>query len=203
MVNTQVIIVLLRRPKNNPDEKGSDPFWEFGSFGCTGCHKTNLMCPKNAHELNGKRFAFAQGGNQGFRLVFLSPPIDNIVNHGDLIEAKWTPINMPFKYIRAPLFIDNHGKTDILSLKADLKCVNRPTWESKFSSAFRSRCKPVSEKIAREIIETYDEFSGKQGLSANSYVEALPTPPLLVDNNRRKTYLALIKTSKANNRCIL
>ena len=39
MEQPPVFIVHLRRPKkNDPEEMRSDPFWEFGSFGCTGCH---------------------------------------------------------------------------------------------------------------------------------------------------------------------
>jgi hypothetical protein len=58
-----VVLVLLRRPnRSNPREMRSDPFWEFGSFGCTGCHTTNLMNIRRADELAGVRFGFAQGG---------------------------------------------------------------------------------------------------------------------------------------------
>lgn len=39
----KIFIVHLRQPSNNADEKRSDPFWEFGSFGLTGCHCKNLL----------------------------------------------------------------------------------------------------------------------------------------------------------------
>ena len=86
--------------------------------------------------LPGKRLAFAQGGNQEVRLVFLSPSI-SIINHGRVIEAKWEPICMPFKYTNAPLIINNYGTTDVPSIKDKIKDVDRTTWVSKFSSKFR------------------------------------------------------------------
>ena len=59
MDESDVVIVCLRQPiKDNPDEKRSDPFWEFGSFGCTGCHSTNLMNPRNANKLAWKATCF-------------------------------------------------------------------------------------------------------------------------------------------------
>ena len=38
----RVILVLLRQPSSAVTERRDDPFWEFGSFGCTGCHGRNL-----------------------------------------------------------------------------------------------------------------------------------------------------------------
>ena len=55
-------IVMLRRPRKDGKEMRSDPFWEFGSFGITGCHANNIMHPKRCKELEGTRLAFAQGG---------------------------------------------------------------------------------------------------------------------------------------------
>ena len=61
MDDPRVIIVMLRQPRlNDPNEMRTDPLWEFGSFGCTGCHRRSLMNPKKLTELNGTRFAFAQ-----------------------------------------------------------------------------------------------------------------------------------------------
>ena len=73
---SNIVIVMLRRPnKNDQGEMRSDPFWEFGSFGCTGCHRRNLLSPKRAKELEGLRLAFAQGGPEGMKLVHLTPPV--------------------------------------------------------------------------------------------------------------------------------
>jgi len=110
----KVIIVHLRRPKSKsqrPAEMRSDPFWEFGSFGITKCHVQNLMHRDNADELRNARLAFAQGGKQGTRLVYLTPPV-KIVTHNDRLEATWTPHTMPFRYCDAPLLVSNTNKSD-------------------------------------------------------------------------------------------
>jgi hypothetical protein len=76
MEKPKVIIVVLRRPKkSNKKEMRSDPFYEFGSFGCTKCHRRNLLNPRKSHELIGVRLAFAQGGKDGFKLVHLTSSI--------------------------------------------------------------------------------------------------------------------------------
>jgi hypothetical protein len=104
-----VILVVLRQPNRRPDEKRSDPFWEFGSFGCTGCHRRNLLHAVKVDVLSGVRLAFAQGGDQGFKLVFLTPPI-RLRRHPGKIEAFWSPRTMPFRYDGAPLLINNEGE---------------------------------------------------------------------------------------------
>jgi hypothetical protein len=97
-VEPPVIIVHLRCPRNDPDESRDDPFWEFGSFGCTGCHSSNLMHLARIHHVEGARFTFAQGGQEGFRLVKLTPPV-TVVEHRDRSEVRWEPVSMPFRYI--------------------------------------------------------------------------------------------------------
>src|ERR1035438_6995686 len=69
LAEQNVFIVHLRRPKSKCDPR-SDPFWEFGSFGMTGCHASNLMNPRNAQNLECARLAFVQGGPKGMRLVY-------------------------------------------------------------------------------------------------------------------------------------
>jgi hypothetical protein len=76
MDEARVILVMLRRPRRgDPNEMRTDPLWEFGSFGCTGCHRANLMNPTKLTELNGARLGFAQNGLRGIKLVHLTPPI--------------------------------------------------------------------------------------------------------------------------------
>ena len=62
----KLFIVLLRRPKSEAGEMRSDPFWEYGSFGLTGCHSKNLLSLRNMDNLNYGRLAFVQGGKEGF-----------------------------------------------------------------------------------------------------------------------------------------
>ncbi|MBK9033452.1 MAG: hypothetical protein IPL61_19670 [Myxococcales bacterium] len=71
-MSARVIIVVLRQPRSDEDAR-TDPFFEFGSFGLTGCHAANLLHDEAA---DGARLAFAQGGPLGFRLVTLTPPVE-------------------------------------------------------------------------------------------------------------------------------
>ncbi|MGB8932232.1 MAG: hypothetical protein WCC48_13395 [Anaeromyxobacteraceae bacterium] len=69
----RVHIVMLRQPGSYVGEARTDPFYEFGCFGLTGCHSTNIMGDKKAA---GGRIAFAQGGRGEVRLVLLTPPTE-------------------------------------------------------------------------------------------------------------------------------
>src|SRR5216683_4200580 len=112
MQNARVYIVHLRRPRrSDPNERRSDPFYEFGSFGCTRCHSRNLMNSKHALELQGSRLAFAQGGNRGFRLILLTPPVKITQSYLSL-EAIWSRQQKPFRYEVAPVLASNHMQAD-------------------------------------------------------------------------------------------
>ena len=104
-----VFIVCLREPGSKTDYR-EDPYWEVGSFGCTGCHSRNILNPTGQHVADGARFAFAQGGSAGTRLLFVTPEI-KLRSFGELTEATWQPPEMPFKYLDAPLLIDSDGET--------------------------------------------------------------------------------------------
>jgi len=207
MVDASVIMVLLRRPRRNKTtETRSDPFWEFGSFGVTHCHCKNLMNPKKADRLRGVRLAFAQGGQKGFKLVFLTPSIQ-IKSHRETCEAKWTadPKRMAFKYHNAPILINNERgnngykyTTDFSLLRSEIESVDRPTPVAKFSSKFRTQVQPVPNRIARQITRVY-ESRMRKGVAEQfitSYEEALPEPPPRVDKHRRKTYLELLRQAQ-------
>jgi hypothetical protein len=199
----KVIIIHLRRPRSKaskPDEKRSDPFWEFGSFGITGCHDTNLMHPRNTDMLNGVRFAFAQGGKHGTRLVHLTPPV-KIVAHQDRIEATWSPRKMPFRYLAAPILAKNGAKSDFSWLESVIESVRRPTRESQFSSKFRSCAACVPEELANELINIYDRRrrkaeKGGEGEIARSYADALPWSPPLIDDQRKQTRAEFLKEAQ-------
>ena len=184
---------MLRRPnRKDPNEMRSDPFWEFQSFGCTNCHKKNVMNPKKLHELVGANLAFAQGGDDGFKLVYLTPPINVIKQHPNTGEVKWESEapKMPFKYIDAPLLIDNDGNTCFPSVKRSLEDVNRPTYVSKFASRFRSRRQPLPKQTANELSEIFTEkyYESNEKDIAEYYWEALPYDPRCKDNDRQATY---------------
>ncbi len=186
MTAPKVIVVVLRRPSKAPTERRDDPFWEVGSFGCTGCHRRNLMNPKRAHELNGARLAFVQGGPLGFRLVHVTPEIW-MAPIGSKCEARWQPVQMPLSYRFAPLVIDNENRSDIASLAKEFANVARSTPVARFSSAFRSRRRPVAGEIGQEIIACYDRYRQPANI-ASTYIEAMPYPPPLVERDREKRY---------------
>jgi len=190
MENDKIVIVHLRRPGTN--DSRNDPFWEFGSFGITGCHRDNLLNPKKVHELEGVRLAFAQGGRNGFRLIFLTPGI-SIVKHKTRCEARWQPTAMPLKYEEAPVLVANNGKM-MRGMRDALRGVNRSTLESRFSSRFRSRRNPVNDDfadLAEQIVAEFDVLykqAKKNGSLAKTYDEALPWRIKAPDRQRQETY---------------
>lgn len=189
MATDRVIFVHLRRPTSELTEGRSDPFWEFGSFGITGCHGNNLMHPRNADLLRGARFAFAQGGDHGTRLVHLTPPID-IAVHADRLEAHWTPPQLPFKYDCAPVLARNPQESDFPRLLESLTKGERESIEAQFSSNYRSRKMAVDSQIAEEVVRVYE--SRRRAASkpeiASTYIEALPWVPPAPDRDRERTY---------------
>jgi hypothetical protein len=194
MAEPKVIIVVLRRPNLAcPDEMRTDPLWEFGSFGCTRCHTRNLMNPRKIHLLRGARLAFAQGGYEGFKLVHLTPPIE-VISHSDFAEAKWSPVNMPFKYAKAPLLIHNSGSSDFPRVRRFIERANCSSWEAKFACKFRARRAALDTDIAEEIIEVFEQKANtkRADLFASTYIEALPYPPPRIDNDREQTYWQLL-----------
>jgi len=199
MSEAPVFLVVLRRPKSatsNPDEMRSDPFWEFGSFGITGCHARNLMNPKRIKQLAGARLAFAQGGPQGTRLVFLTPPI-RIASHAKCTEALWTPHKMPFRYLEAPTLARNPGTSDFSLLKKLLSGGKRTTMEGQFASQFRSRTKRLDDALAKQLICVYSEMRGEASRSAiaTQYADALPKLPPCPDTDRLFSYSSRLEAA--------
>jgi hypothetical protein len=193
----RVIVVLLRQPKRgDPQERRDDPFWEFGSFGCTGCHRKNLMNPKRTNELVGTQFAFVQGGSLGYRLVYLTPPLSFKPLAAGVTEALWTPGEMPLAYSAAPIVVANDGSTHIALLAAMADGVRRPTPVSRFASAFRSRRSPVAGVVGLDIATIYQSLR-KRGAVAENYIEALPYAPSVPESNRRQRYDWLCRRAKS------
>jgi hypothetical protein len=190
METDKIVIVHLRRPgKHDPR---NDPFWEFGSFGITGCHKDNLLNPKKIHELEGVRLAFAQGGKDGFKLVFVTPRIST-AKHRKVSEARWQPASMPLRYDQAPTLVANDG-TMMGGMREALQGADRSTLEAKFSSRFRSRREPINqdfpelaEQIATEFARHYKRAKESGGV-ARKYDEALPWKIDGPDRQRQETY---------------
>ena len=191
-----LILVLLRQPMSNPEEMRSEPFWEFGSFGLTGCHSRNLMNPKKSSELHGKQLGFVQGGDKGMKLVLVTPPI-KVQNHGSLVEALWDA-EMPLTYDSAPTLIDNQDNTDFPEIRKRIHIddTNRTTFIGKFTSRFRSRRKPLSQDVSAKIVKTYRKVRETSGIIATTYIQALPFNPPRIDTSRESTYRKLKEGKK-------
>lgn len=200
MVAPKVFFVHLRRPNRaNPNERRDDPFYEFGSFGCTRCHSNNLFNPRHAEELEGSRLAFVQGGQLGSRLVFLTPPI-TVTKWKSCCEARWKPAK-PFKYTEAPILAWNEGESDFSLIEQFARDTECPTVESGLSSRLRSNVQPLPPKLARQIIRVYERkrSNARRSAIAETYNEALPYDPPLIDDNRKKTYESHVRGLNRDN----
>jgi hypothetical protein len=188
----RVIVVMLRRPKSEATESRTDPLWEMGSFGTTGCHTRNLMNPLRLEELTGTRFAFAQGGPKGVRLVHVTPPVvSRSVRNGKCGEVRWDPVAMPLRYELSPCIVDNDGTSETPLLQSFIRGVNRHTWIAKFASAFRTRRLALAGVIGEELVTVYERCRTKHPeYIADTYVDALPWHPPLIesDSERRRKY---------------
>ncbi|WP_216665257.1 hypothetical protein [Pseudoruegeria sp. HB172150] len=149
------------------------------------------MNPKKLAELDGTRFAFAQNGALGVKLVHVTPPIQTL-HHGIFGEAKWDPAAMPLSYASAPTLVNNFGVTDVPALIDVFSNARRATPVAKFASKFRSRRKPLPEHVGRELLNVYHELRSSDASIADSYVDALPYPPPQIDADRKMTYRRLI-----------
>jgi hypothetical protein len=190
MAEPKVFIVVSRRP--GKDDPRNDPFYEFGSFGCTRCHSTNLMRIANADNLSDGRLAFVQGGPDGFRLVLLTPPIE-VQAIGNSCVARWRRV-MPFKYSDAPVVVCNGGRGHFPGIKRYVNHTNRSTIEGKFSSRFRSRVEQLEPDLAKELIHVYQEQRrlAPRSAIASEYHQALPGLTR-VDDHRKRTYQRLLR----------
>lgn len=195
MAAHKVFFVHLRRPRR--DDPRTDPLYEFGSFGCTKCHCTNLFHPRHAEVLDGSRLAFVQGGDDGFRLVFLTPPI-TVKIWAINCEACWRPVEMPLKYIESPVLVANDGTTDFPLVKAFASKANRTTLEGGLSSRIRALSSPLASDMAAQVISAYERHRKENGQSAiaEHYYEALPHFTK-IDGNRKATHSRLIRELRA------
>ena len=199
----KVILVMLRQPRrSNPNEMRTDPLWEFGSFGCTRCHRKNLMNPKKLAELNGVRLGFAQNGPLGVKLVHVTPPV-TAHYHGTFGETKWSPAEMPLTYASAPTLVNNLGGSDIPGLLDMLGHVRRGSPVAQFASKFRSRRLPLPTELGRKVLTLYKRCRRNTGRVSESYTDALPYKPPRTDGDREATYrhlLGEVPLSKAHPR---
>lgn len=175
---------MLRKPKSESGESRTDPIWEVGSFGTTGCHGRNLMNPARISELNGTRFAFAQGGPAGIRVVHVTPPVaSRLIRNGECAEVQWGKAEMPLRYDAAPCLLDNDGNSVVPLLLDAIRGVQRSTWIGKFASAFRSTRTTLAGVVGAQLLSSYQAWRKNHPEAiAKSYVDALPWAPPLVES---------------------
>ena len=147
--------VYLRRPQKIEDPR-SDPFWEFGSFGKTGCHKSNLLHPIRTPLLDGDRLVFLQGGDQVIRVVGLTPPITVRRNAGKL-DLRWDVAYRPIPYDVAPMLIDNMGDSNFPAVRRLLANTQRSTYCGQAASRLRSRTSPVDIALTSQLLKYFDQ----------------------------------------------
>lgn len=149
--------VYLRRPSGDSDLR-RDPFWEFGSFGLTGCHRTNLMHPISSPLTIGDRLVFLQGGDSEVRVVGLTPPI--VVKRGQQsLNVTWDKAYKPLPYAMAPVLVDNSGYTDFPAVASILENTNRNTNCAKVASRLRSRSSPVGLDLQEQLMKWFSQDS--------------------------------------------
>src|SRR3989338_4776413 len=177
----RLFIVMLRRPRKN--DRRPDPFWEFGSFGCTGCHGKNLLHPKNCQIRNGDRLAFVQGGQLGHRLLLVTPPVERFDHPGGgskgRVELRWDSDKKPFRYDHAVSLFESPSldRAGLFPLLADsLARTNRSTIEAKFASRFRARSSPLEPELANEAVSGFSAVvkGAEESSFITCYEEALP-----------------------------
>ncbi|MBC6441533.1 MAG: hypothetical protein GDA53_00050 [Rhodobacteraceae bacterium] len=142
---------------------------------------------KKLTEHNGARFAFAQNGHLGVRLVHVTPPV-RMRHHGTFGEATWKPAAMPLRYDSAPTLINNFCASDVPALIGMIKDVRRKSPVAQFTSRFRSRRQPLPGPVGQEVVKVYDRFRTDSAAVAKGYEDALPYPPPRIDKNRRATW---------------
>src|SRR5262249_51799009 len=170
-----------------------------GSFGLTGCHTRNLMNAGQCALLEGARFAFVQGGDGGFRLVYLTSPV-SVHKHDNVVEVRWDSTVMPFRYWRGRGVLRTHGHSDVAGFKAFIAGVKRNGWVGRFASRFRSRREPLPADLSAGVIELFARISVQPEAAqrvAGEYADALPYLPPKVDHDRRTTYRRLLEKADA------
>lgn len=145
--------VFLRRP-GDPRDRRDDPFWEYGSFGCTGCHGKNLLHPRWTRLRDGDRIAFLQGGRGEIRVVGMTPAI-LVRGSTARIEVRWNARYRPLPYSDAPLLVNNQGRSAFREVLPILKGTRRTTYCAMAASRFRSRTAPIDGALARQILSWF------------------------------------------------
>jgi hypothetical protein len=103
----------------------------------------------------------------------------------------------PFKYEKAPLLVDEAGRTDgFFKLREYIQSAQPESWKQKLSFKFRSRTSALEADLAKEMEGHYEEWRcriGTKGLAAH-YWEALPVSGSVHEAVNRKARYQSVKT---------
>lgn len=181
-MRARLFVVHLRRPYGANDRR-ADQFWEYGSFGLTGCHRANLLHPSRSRIRTGDQLAFVQGGPTGMRLLLVTSPVQCSV-WGDaaeaaLLEVTWDRRARPLRYgPTAPLLAGRAEQvsTDLPELRKYLHDVARVSARAKFSSRFRARCEPLPTELAAELHSAFQRAVASAASEdfVRNYTDAVP-----------------------------
>jgi hypothetical protein len=135
-----------------------DPYYFTGSFGSTGCHSKNLLHPQKTLVRRGDRLCFIQPGGQGFRVVYITPPIVSLrrvqLGRKRALEVLWPP-SPPLKYDSAlPLTLEM------------ARCLN-PMVQNDLGtlhSHFRTYSKPADKPDL--VLNAYENWCSLKGTTA-------------------------------------
>jgi hypothetical protein len=167
--------VYLRQPRQFHDRR-DDPFWEFGSFGRTGCHRTNLLHPTRCSLKPSDRLAFVQGGAQEVRAVGVTPAITQVRQHSPRrLEVLWDSSYRPLSYQQAPILVNNAGDMQFEALRPLLQGVNRSTLCGAFGSRFRASKQPIAQELSAQISEWFSRRDVAK-TQFTTYIDAIQRP---------------------------
>lgn len=177
-----VFVVYLRRPSS--DDKRSDPFWEFGSFGRTGCHSHNLLSRNCRIEPGVSSVLFLQGGEGCIRAVALAEvsditPFTIAAKDGKPQqqgrELKWKKIRGPYVFEEAPFLIGNHdGRSDFPAFSKKLGGTQRDTRVAGAASKLRARATELEMAVALEVREVFARWKGAKASAFHETIEDGP-----------------------------
>lgn len=151
---SRVFCAYLRQPYDETDPR-TDPKYEEGSFGSTGCHSTNLLSEKGYRRnriQRGDRLVFVQQK----RVVFITPPSRQIrMDKDHHVVVYWnsgwkSKLKRPLKFNYAMELDLTHSRILNPSIKESEKII----------SHLRSYSQPL--RNPRVFIQDYEDFVQKQ-----------------------------------------
>jgi hypothetical protein len=149
----KVYCVYLRRPHNKRDKR-TDPKYESGNFGSTGCHSDNLLSDAGQRQnriQKGDRLMFVQGS----KVVFITPPLARLDRTDGYNVAVWN--SRWESKERRPLKLKYGMKLDL----DHFRMINPKIRNlKKISSYLRTYSQPIENSY--RFLRYYESFLKKQ-----------------------------------------